>query len=428
MSFLADLHTHSKYARACSPRLTLPNMSSWCQLKGVDVLSAADFTHPQWFAHLEEMLEEAGEGIYAVKPDHLQEAEITVPESCQRNMRFVLGSEISLIYKKGDRVRRIHLVVLAPSFEVVQQINAFLGQRFNLHADGRPILGIDAEELMKHLMEISTGIEVIPAHVWTPHFGIFGSKSGFDSLEECFGSMSSHIHALETGMSSDPPMNWRLSQNDSLVLVSNSDAHSPQKFGREATLFAGELSYSQILKALREDHELVEGTIEFFPQEGKYYGDGLRKEKLYLDPAETKQHQFASPGTGKPVTVGVLHRIDDLADRPLGESHPSARPYWHIIPLPEILGEILGVGSQSKTVEKRYFELLEQLGPEFAILKDLPISRIAEADEVLAEAIRRMREKEVIIQPGYDGVYGVIRLFEEGELNGDQPFGQMGMF
>ncbi len=415
MPLLADLHTHSKYAQGCSHRLTLANMNTWCQIKGVDLLSTADFTHPEWFAQLEERLEEVSEGMYQIKTEYLKNAEIEVPESCRRELSFILGTEVNLIYMRQGKERRLHLLLYAPNLETARLINQALAKWGNLADDGRPIIGLDAEELMKILLNISDQIEVVPAHVWTPHFGIFGSKYGFDSLEECFGTMSKHIHALETGLSSDPVMNWRLSQHEHLAFVSNSDAHSPQKFGREATLYDVELHYADFLKALREDHQKIAGTIEFFPEEGKYHSDGLRTEKLCLKPSETREMGYMSP-TGKHITVGVLHRIENLADRELGIEAPNARPVSHIIPLPEILSELIGAGVSSKQVQARYFEIIEKLGPEFGILKDLPLDQIAAEDELLGEAIRRMRAKEVHIQPGYDGEYGVIRLFKEGEI------------
>jgi uncharacterized protein (TIGR00375 family) len=430
MPLLADLHTHSKYAHACSHRLTLANMQAWCQIKGVDLLSTADFTHPEWFAQLEESLEEVAEGIYQMKTEYLAGAEIEVPESCRRDMHFILGTELNLIFERHNKKRQLHVLVYAPSFAVARQICQALAKWGNLSDDGRPIIGLDSEELMKILMDISQQIEVVPAHVWTPHFGIFGSRFGFDSLEECFGGMSEHIHALETGLSSDPAMNWRLSQHDHLAFVSNSDAHSPQKFGREATLYDIELKYSDFLKALREDHKKIAGTIEFFPEEGKYHCDGLRAEKLCLQPSETKEMGYVSP-TGKHITVGVLHRVESLADRELGIAAPHARPVSHIIPLPEILSELLDVGVSSKKVQSRYFEVIEKLGPEFEILKDLSLDQIASEDDVLAEAIGRMRKKQVIIQPGYDGEYGVVRLFEKNELEkitSRKPAGQLELF
>ena len=415
MSFVTDLHIHSRFSRACSRQLDLPNIAAWCQLKGIDIVATADFTHPAWFAELHAQLEETAEGLYQLKEQFRKQATINVPTACQRAVRFICSTEISLIYKKGERCRKIHFVVLAPNLQTVAKINTELEQRGNIHSDGRPILGMRSEELLKILLNISPEIELIPAHVWTPHFAIFGSKSGFDSVEECFGDLSHHIHALETGLSSDPPMNWQLSRNDHYVLVSSSDAHSPAKLGREATLFETEANYPALLRALRSEHAKI-ATIEFFPEEGKYHADGLRAEKLCLTPAETKQASYVSPKTGKPITVGVLHRVTELADRKAGEKSRQANPYCSIIPLTEILSELLSVGTASQRVQQRYFELLRLMGSEFAILKDLPIAEISQVDATLAEAIRRMRAGEVQIQPGYDGEYGVVRLFQPGEL------------
>lgn len=432
MSLITDLHIHSKYSRACSKTLDLPHIEAWCQLKGIDLVATADFTHPAWFKHLHESLEEVDIGVYKLREKVRAAAAEEVAESvrgfpsCERDVRFICSTEISLIYKNGDRVRKVHLVVLAPNLETVAKINIELDKRGNVKADGRPILGLDSKELLKILLDISPDIQIIPAHVWTPHFAILGSKSGFDSIEECFDELSDHICALETGLSSDPLMNWRLSDLDKYVLVSNSDAHSPPKLGREATIFDTDATYPAILHALRNDHSQVGGTIEFFPEEGKYHVDGLRAEKLCWEPEETLAHDGVSPATGKPVTVGVLHRVNKLADRKMGTPSPTGRPYWHIIPLVEILSEIVGVGPASKKVQGKYVEILEKLGSEFYILKDAPISDISTVDPRLGEAIRRMRDKKVIIQPGYDGEYGVIRLFTEKELK--QHEGQAALF
>lgn len=418
MSLITDFHIHSKYSRACSPRLDLPNIHAWAQLKGIDLLSAADFTYPAWFAELQEQLEEVDIGVYELKKTFRARAEafVTVPESCQRPVRFLMSTEVSLIYKKNGKCRKVHLLILAPNLEIVAKINVELDKRGNIRSDGRPILGMDCKELLKILLNISLEIQLIPAHMWTPHFAIFGSNSGFDSVEECFEDLSDHICALETGLSSDPAMNWRLSQLDKYALVSNSDAHSPEKMGREATIFNTECTYPAILHALRHDHSQIEGTIEFFPEEGKYHCDGLRNEGLVMLPEETIAHDYRSPRTGKKVTVGTLHRVSKLADRDMGFQPKTGRPYWPIIPLTEIISEIMGVGEKSKKVVTLYFELLRALGPEFSILKDLPVSTIARVDSRVGEAIDRMRHGKVIIYPGYDGEFGVVKLFREGEL------------
>jgi DNA helicase II / ATP-dependent DNA helicase PcrA len=412
---ITDLHIHSRFSRACSKNLDLPNIVAWCQLKGIDIVSTADFTHPSWFAELHEKLEETSEGLYQLKKEFVNKTDITIPKKCQRPVRFICSTEISLIYKKGEKCRKVHLVVLAPNLQTVAKINIELEKRGNIHSDGRPILGMPSEDLLELLLNISPDIEMIPAHIWTPHFAIFGSKSGFDSVEECFGNLSLHIHALETGLSSDPLMNWQLLQNDKYVLVSSSDAHSPQKLGREATIFDTEASYPAILRALRSEHEKI-STIEFFPEEGKYHADGLRAENLCLMPEETKKNNFVSPQTGKAITVGVLHRVNDLADRKYKEKPKNANAYYYIVPLVEILSEILNVGPNSKKVQTRYFELLHELGSEFEILKNVPISDIAKCDEVLAEGIEKMRDGDVIVEPGYDGEFGVVKLFLANEV------------
>jgi len=414
--FIADLHIHSKYSRACSKNLDLPNINAWCQLKGIDLVSTGDFTYPAWFKTLNNEFEETATGIYSLKKEYLDNHHVHIPESCKRPVRFILSTEISLIYKKNDKVRKVHHVILAPNLETIAKINIELDKRGNIRSDGRPILGLDSKELLKILISISPDIQLIPAHVWTPHFAIFGSVSGFDSVEECFDELSGHICALETGLSSDPPMNWRLSKNDKYVLVSNSDAHSPQKLGREATVFDCDMTYPAILNALRKDHNKVAGTIEFYPEEGKYHADGIRSENLCLTPEETKKNKFVSPKTGKKITVGVLHRVSDLADRPSGVKPKTARGVWYIIPLTEIISEILKVGEASKKVNEMYFGLLEKIGPEFYILKDAPIASIKEVNHILGEAVQRMREGKTIVKPGYDGEYGIIKLFRDDEL------------
>ena len=423
--FIADLHIHSKYSRACSKNLDLPNINAWCQLKGIDLVSTGDFTYPAWFRDLHKQLEETEIGIYSLKKEFINEHKVHIPESCKRSVRFILSTEVSLIYKKGDKCRKVHHVILAPNLETAAKINIELDKRGNIKSDGRPILGLDSKELLKILLNISPDIQLIPAHVWTPHFAIFGSMSGFDSVEECFDELSGHICALETGLSSDPPMNWRLSRNDKYVLVSSSDAHSPQKLGREATVFDCDMTYPAILDALRIDHNKIAGTIEFYPEEGKYHADGLRNENLCLKPEETKKCNFVSPKTGKKITVGVLHRISDLADRQAGVKPKTARGVWYIIPLTEIISEILQVGGASKKVDEFYFKLLEKIGPEFYILKDAPIGDIKKVNPMVGEAIDRMRSGKTIIQSGFDGEYGIIKLFNVDELT---PKEQMKLF
>lgn len=421
---IVDLHTHSKYSRACSGELNSVNMQAWAQIKGIDLLSAADFTHPKRFAELLEELEEVDEGVYQVKKEFLKTAKIQVPEKCRKHVRLMLATEVSLIYKKhvgaDTRVRKIHYLILAPNLKIAAKINQELNRRGNIKSDGRPILGLDSKTLLNLLLSISPDIELIPAHVWTPHFSIFGSKSGFDSVEDCFDELAPHIHALETGLSSDPPMNWRLSQNDRYILVSNSDAHSLPKLGREATVIDTAPTYPGLLDALRSSHAKVLGTIEFFPEEGKYHADGLRTEKFWCMPDQTKRLGGLSPRSKKPLTIGVLHRVNDLADRPVGYRPPPARLFWNIIPLQEIIGEALDVGVASKRVNERYWKLIAGIGPEFYILKDAPVETIGQFDERIAQGIARMREGAVSVTPGYDGEYGVIRVFDKDAKNRSQ--------
>ena len=419
--FIADFHIHSKYSRACSKKLTLPNISSFCQIKGVDLIATADFTHPIWFNEISYKLKEENKGIYVLKKEYEHESQFIVPKSCKTKTRFILSTEISLIYKKNSKVRKIHHVILSPNIETCAKINKTLGEIGNLRSDGRPILGLDSKLLLKILLEISPDIELIPAHIWTPWFAIFGSKSGFDSVEECFDDLSEHIHALETGLSSDPKMNWQVGRNAPYMLISNSDAHSLEKIGREATIFDTEISYPAILNALRKDHEKIIGTVEFFPEEGKYHLDGLMNENLSLTPAESKKYNLKSPKTGKNLTIGVAHRVFDLSDKNEGEKPKTARPYYSTIPLLEIISEILQTGVQSKKVKQKYFETISALGSELYILNTTPINEIKKTDEILALAISNMRKGKVNIKAGYDGVYGSIKTLDPTtDLNKNQ--------
>ncbi len=332
-------------------------------------------------------------------------------------MRFLFTVEVSTIYKRAGRVRKVHSLILAPSFREVAKINAALARIGNISSDGRPILGLDTEELLKIALDASEQCMLIPAHAWTPHFAAFGSASGFDSLEEAFGENAKYIYAIETGLSSDPAMNWRLSALDRVALISNSDAHSPRKLGREANVFDTELSYGAVTGALkRNDTQAFQSTIEFYPEEGKYHLDGHRLCETRLSPEETLARGGLCPRCGKPITVGVMHRVSALADRAPGARPEGARPFQSIIPLPEIIAEALRVGPQSKRVDEQYFSLLASLGNEFHILLDAPIDEIAGASTpLLAEAVRRSRAGEVRISAGYDGAYGTVTIFTDEE-------------
>lgn len=430
MRFVADLHIHSHYSRATSKDLTLPELARWAQLKGVHVVGTGDITHPGWLAELKEQLEPAEPGLYRLKPDLARAVAAQVPAACRGEVRFLLAGEISTIYKKAGKTRKIHHLVFAPDLVTVERLQARLERIGNIRSDGRPILGLPSRDLLALLLDLSPRCHLIPAHIWTPWFALLGSMSGYDSVEACFGDLTPYIFALETGLSSDPPMNWRVSALDRYTLVSSSDAHSPAKLGREATLFAGELSYDALFAALQSaDPARFLGTIEFFPEEGKYHYDGHRRCGIRWKPATTLAHNGLCSVCGKPVTVGVYHRVESLADRQEGEAKPQAPPFYRLIPLPEVLAELHGVGS-GKVLAQAYEHLLAALGPELTILLDLPLDTIATVGGArLAAGIGRMRRGEVSAIPGYDGEYGVIRVFAglEAESGSWQPdlFGEM---
>ena len=410
MKYIADFHVHSRYSRATSPDMSPEGLWRWSQLKGITVIGTGDFTHPLWLAELLEKLDPAADGLFSLKNKFRPGA---VPESCSSDVAIVLSAEISCIYRKHDKTRKVHCIIIAPAFDDVLRINKRLSAIGNLSSDGRPILGLDAKELLRIVIEESPEAMLIPAHVWTPHFSVFGAASGFDSLEECFEELTPHIHALETGLSSDPSMNWRLSCLDALTLISNSDAHSPRKLGREANIFETEISYGSMASALKTRNGFA-GTIEFYPEEGKYHADGHRNCRVCLSPAETVQHNYLCPVCGKKVTIGVLHRVAKLADRREGFSLDGAPSYRSIIPLEEIIAECGKVGVNSKAVSKVYTQLLADHGNEFRILLEVPVEDIAGSGfSQIAEAISRMRANRVSIAPGYDGEYGKIKIFEE---------------
>jgi len=412
MRFVADLHIHSKYSRATSREMSPESIWKWAQLKGVTVVGTGDFTHPEWLKELQEKLEPAGNGLFRLK-DGLQGGD--VPASCRAEPFFLLSAEVSCIYSKGGRTRKVHSIVFVPDFADAARLNAVLSGIGNLSADGRPILGLDAKELLKMVMDVSADAMLVPAHAWTPHFSVFGAVSGFDSLEECFEELTPHIHAIETGLSSDPRMNWRLSRLDGITLISNSDAHSPAKIGREANIFDTDLSYGAIMEAVRTKKGLL-GTIEFFPEEGKYHYDGHRLCGVSLSPRETIEHNYLCPVCGRRVTVGVMHRVEELADRQEGVGPPGSPGFHSLIPLPEVISEALKVGVNSKRVRNEYLRVLNSLGNEFRILMETPLEDIGRAGSpLLMEAVSRMRSGRVHIAPGFDGEYGRIRIFEKVE-------------
>jgi DNA helicase-2/ATP-dependent DNA helicase PcrA len=415
--FIADLHIHSYLSRATSKILNLEHLNLWAQLKGIRVLGTGDFTHPQWFSELKQRLEEAEPGLFFLRPEFSAVTERQVPPSCRAPVRFVLSVEISCIYKRHNRVRKNHHLVFVPDFRTAEKLNRALERIGNIRSDGRPILGLDAHDLLDIVLDVSPDAYLIPAHIWTPWFSLFGSKSGFDSLEECFGDLSHRIFAVETGLSSDPPMNWRLSALDNMVLVSNSDAHSPTTLGREANIFDTELSYFSMFEGLksRDCHRFL-GTIEFFPEEGKYHYDGHRKCNMRMSPRETIENNGLCPKCGRPVTVGVMHRVEELADRGEGRRPEGAALFTSLLTLPDVLAQTRGVGAQTQWVQTQYRRLLEQYGPEFVILMDLPLEELAAGGhDTLAEGLRRMRQGQVHIDAGYDGEFGSIVLFTREE-------------
>ncbi len=417
MDYIADLHTHSPYSRATSPEGTLSGLAGWARIKGIQVIATGDFTHPAWFRRLKEELIPAEAGLFRLK----DEATITAPlkgvTPAPTPVRFLLSAEISSIYKRDGAVRKVHNLLYVPDFASAERLNATLAGIGNIESDGRPILGLDSHDLLEILLEKAPDGFLVPAHIWTPWFSLFGSKSGFDTIEACFGDLTPHIFALETGLSSDPDMNRLISGLDRFAMISNSDCHSPGKLGREANLLSTDLDFFSLKEAIRGNRrDTFRGTVEFFPEEGKYHADGHRACHVCLDPLETRRLGLACPVCGKPLTVGVCHRVMELADRKRPLYREDSPEVFSLIPLPEVLGEILGTGPASKKVMEQYSRTIARFGSEFNILLHADVDEIREAFPILGEAIERMRSGRVVRQPGYDGEYGVIRVFEEGEL------------
>ena len=410
--YIADLHIHSRFSRATSKEGDAPHLDLWAGRKGIGLVGTGDFTHPAWRAELQEMLTPAEEGFYTLKPQYRLPSDTA---GAAQPPRFVLTGEISSIYKKNGRVRKVHNLILLPSFQAAEELSRRLERVGNIHSDGRPILGLDSRDLLELTLTACPEAIFIPAHIWTPHFSLFGAFSGFQTMEECFEDLTPHIHAVETGLSSDPPMNWQVSALDGYTLVSNSDAHSPQKLGREANLLDCGLSYPALKHAI-ETGEGFGGTIEFFPEEGKYHLDGHRNCGVCLTPQEAESLGGLCPVCGKKLTIGVQHRVEELADRPLGQPRPNQKPFESLAPLPEVIAACTGTSETSKKTQARYQAMLQQLGSEFHILRQADLSDIQRvAGPAVAEGIRRLRLGQVERVPGYDGAFGHVVLLTPAE-------------
>lgn len=409
MNFYTDLHIHSKYSRATSKNLTLEELAIWAKKKGLSLIGTGDFTHPAWFEEIKQKLIPSDDGTFRLNPE--------IEKEINASVKFILTVEISTIYKKWDKTRKVHHVVFVPNLKTAEIFRNKLDAIGNIKSDGRPILGLDSRNLLEIVLESGENSYIIPAHIWTPWFSVLGSKSGFDSIEDCYGDLSEHIFALETGLSSDPEMNWRVSKLDKYRLVSNSDAHSASKLAREATVFNIDPNYYSIMNALKTDEGYV-GTVEFFPEEGKYHEDGHRKCNICMSAEETKKHNGICPVCGKPMTIGVSYRVNELADKKdLNTLPKTAGKVYSLIPLQEIISEIMQVSASSKSVCNEYEKLINKFGTELSILQDIPTDEISKTSEILAEAIARLRKGQVIKQAGYDGEYGVIKLFNPNELS-----------
>jgi len=418
MNYSADLHIHSPYSRATSKGSTLAGLYAWAQLKGINIVGSGDFTHPAWFSSLQELLEPAEPGLFGLKDETFVPAPLAGIALAPGPVRFLLSAEISCIYKRHDKVRKVHNLLYVPDFASAARLNKRLSAIGNIVSDGRPIMGLDSRNLLEILLETAPDGFLVPAHIWTPWFSLFGSRSGFDSVEECYGDLAAHIFALETGLSSDPAMNRTISGLDRYALISNSDCHSPAKLGREANLFATGFDFFSLRSALQDNcKQSFTGTVEFFPEEGKYHADGHLDCNVCLEPRESRKLGDICPVCKKALTIGVQHRVMDLADRVEPFFAADAPEVFSLIPLPEILGELLGLGSSSKGVMTAYAQTLSCFGAEFELLLRTPVQDIARKSPLLAEAVRRVRAGEVFRQPGYDGKFGIIKAFRPEELS-----------
>lgn len=410
---ILDFHIHSRFSRACSKELTYQNIAKWSHIKGINIVGSGDFTNPIWIKEFEELMKSNGNGLYSLKSGEYSD------------VYFILSTEVSCIYKKNGKVRRIHICILMPSIESAKKFNdALISRGKNLKSDGRPILGMDVIEVLQIALEANNKSLIIPAHIWTPWFAIMGSKSGFDSIEECFEEYSRYIFAIETGLSSDPRMNWKLSSLDNYLCVSNSDAHSCENLGREANVISLEkFSYDEIYEIFKNQNKnKFLYTIEFYPEEGMYHNDGHRKCGINLDPLESIKKKNICPVCRKELTLGVLHRVEELSDRSDEEINKMEEknnfiPYKNLIGLKKIISESFRMGRTSKRVDNFYFEMIKKFENEFNILLNVSHEELKKFDERIADAIKRVRENKVNLIPGYDGEYGKINIFSESEIN-----------
>jgi len=416
MEYVADLHVHSPFSRATSRECDPAGLAAWARVKGIHVVGTGDFTHPGWLRLLRETLAPAEPGFFRLREE-------TVPSSlpgvipASTPVRFILSAEVSCIYKRHGAVRKVHNLVYVPDFASAERLAARLAGIGNIESDGRPILGLDSRDLLEMVLEAAPEGFLVPAHIWTPWFSLFGSRSGFDAVEECFGDLTPHVFALETGLSSDPDMNRMISALDRFTLISNSDCHSPSRLGREANLFATGFDFFSLRDALKGNRrDTFRGTVEFFPEEGKYHLDGHLACAVCLEPEETRRLDGRCPACGRPLTVGVLHRVMELADRDRPCHPPDAPGVFSLVPLAEVLGEILGVGPGSREVLRHYARLVARFGSEFGLLLHALPEEIQEVSPLVAEAVTRIRAGRVIRQGGYDGKFGTIRVFGEGEV------------
>lgn len=434
--YLADLHIHSRFSRACSPQLNIPNLVEWGKLKGINLLGTGDFLHPLWLTELKSQLTEDGSGFMSWKGGNPSTALRT------EEMKFLLTVEIASIYTHKGSGRRIHNLVFLPSFEAADKFQkALLAKRATLASDGRPIVGISSKDLLSMALEASEKAIFIPAHVWTPWFGVFGSESGYDSLEECFEDLTKYVYGIETGLSSDPAMNWRVSELDNKSILSFSDAHSLPNLGREATIFEGEMTYDGLFEAIKS--QSVAGTIEFYPEEGKYHYTGHRNCNVKYAPVDTKAKGEICPVCGKGLTVGVMERVEAVSTRSSDElrvmsdesgiiksqSQPERAGYRMLVPLLGIIAEALHSAPTSQKVLNEYKKLVANLGGEIKVLTAVSLEEIEKlAGPKIAEGVDKNRRGDLVIDPGYDGVYGVVKIWKDGQEEKKPEAPQLALF